>query len=35
MIASACLVHNLTVMTHNTADDQDIPCLRLDDWLTP
>jgi tRNA(fMet)-specific endonuclease VapC len=35
MIASAALVHNLTLVTHNTADFQKIPCLRLDDWLTP
>jgi tRNA(fMet)-specific endonuclease VapC len=35
MIASAALVHNLTLVTHNTADYQNIPGLRLDDWLTP
>jgi tRNA(fMet)-specific endonuclease VapC len=35
MIASAALVHNLTLVTHNTADYQHIPGLRLDDWLTP
>jgi tRNA(fMet)-specific endonuclease VapC len=35
MIASAALVHNLTLVTHNTADFQNIPNLRLDDWLTP
>ena len=35
MIAAAALVHNLTVVTHNTADFQNIPGLRLDDWLTP
>lgn len=35
MIASAALVHNLTLVTHNTADFQHIPGLRLDDWLTP
>jgi tRNA(fMet)-specific endonuclease VapC len=34
MIASAALVHNLTLVTHNTADYQHIPGLRLDDWLT-
>jgi tRNA(fMet)-specific endonuclease VapC len=35
MIASAALVHNLTLVTHNTADYQNIPGVRLDDWLTP
>jgi len=35
MIASGALVHNLTLVTHNTADYQNIPGLRLDDWLTP
>jgi tRNA(fMet)-specific endonuclease VapC len=35
MIASVALVHNLTLVTHNTADFQNIPGLRLDDWLKP
>ena len=35
MIASAALVHDLTLVTHNTADYQNIPGLRLDDWLIP
>jgi tRNA(fMet)-specific endonuclease VapC len=35
MIASAALVHNLTLVTHNTADYHKIPGLRLDDWLIP
>jgi tRNA(fMet)-specific endonuclease VapC len=35
MIASVALVHNLTLVTHNTADFQNIPGLRLADWLTP
>jgi tRNA(fMet)-specific endonuclease VapC len=35
MIASVALVHNLTLVTHNTADYQHIPGLRLDDWLIP
>jgi tRNA(fMet)-specific endonuclease VapC len=35
MIASVALVHDLTLVTHNTADFQNIPGLRLDDWLTP
>ncbi len=34
MLASAALVHNLTLVTHNTADFQNIPNVRLDDWLT-
>jgi tRNA(fMet)-specific endonuclease VapC len=35
MIAAAALVNNLTLVTHNTPDFQNIPGLRLDDWLTP
>ena len=35
MIASVALFHNLTLVTHNTADFQNIPGLRLDDWLVP
>ena len=35
MIASVALVHNLTLVTHNTADFQNIPGVRLDDWLIP
>ncbi|MBY0522902.1 MAG: type II toxin-antitoxin system VapC family toxin [Gemmataceae bacterium] len=35
MIASVALVHNLTMVTHNTADYQYVPGLRLDDWLLP
>lgn len=35
MIESIALVHNLTLVTHNTADFQNIPGLRLDDWLMP
>ncbi len=35
MIAAVALVHNLTLVTHNTADYQNIPSLRLDDWLIP
>jgi tRNA(fMet)-specific endonuclease VapC len=35
MIASVALVHNLTLVTRNTADFRNIPGLRLDDWLTP
>lgn len=35
MIASVALLYDLTIVTHNTADFQNIPGLRLDDWLTP
>jgi tRNA(fMet)-specific endonuclease VapC len=33
MIASVALVHDLTLVTHNTGDFQNIPNLRLEDWL--
>jgi tRNA(fMet)-specific endonuclease VapC len=33
LIASVALVHNLTLVTHNTADFENIPNLRLDDWI--
>ena len=35
MIATAALVHNLTLVTHNTMDFQNVPGLRMDDWLKP
>jgi tRNA(fMet)-specific endonuclease VapC len=35
LIAAVALVHNLTLVTHNTADFRNIPGLRLDDWLAP
>ncbi len=35
MIGSAALVYDLTLVTHNTADFQNIPGLRVEDWLTP
>jgi tRNA(fMet)-specific endonuclease VapC len=35
MIASVALVHDLTLVTHNTTDFQHVPGLRLDDWLIP
>jgi tRNA(fMet)-specific endonuclease VapC len=35
LIAAVALVHNLTLVTHNTADYIAIPGLRLDDWLVP
>ncbi len=33
MIASVALTHDLTLVTHNTADFQHIPDLRLNDWI--
>lgn len=35
MIASVALLHDLTLVTHNTADFQNIPGLRMEDWLRP
>jgi tRNA(fMet)-specific endonuclease VapC len=35
LIGSTALVHNLTVVTHNTQDYADIPGLSLEDWLAP
>jgi tRNA(fMet)-specific endonuclease VapC len=35
MIASVALVHDFTLVTHNTADFRHIPGLRLEDWLVP
>jgi tRNA(fMet)-specific endonuclease VapC len=35
MIGAVALVHDLTLVTNNTADYQSIPGLRLDDWLAP
>ena len=35
MIAATALVHDLTLVTHNTADFRHIPGLRPDDWLLP
>jgi len=35
MIASVALVHHLTLVTHNTADFQRIPGIRLADRLVP
>jgi tRNA(fMet)-specific endonuclease VapC len=34
MIASVALVHDLTLVTHNTKDSRDIPSLRLEDWIS-
>ena len=33
MIAAIALVHDLTLVTNNTADFQNVPGLRLDNWL--
>ncbi len=33
MIASVALVHDLILVTHNRADFQNVPDLRLVDWL--
>lgn len=35
LIAAVALVHNLTLVTHNTADFKNVPGLRLHDWLIP
>ena len=33
MIAAVAIVHDLTLVTHNTRDFQNVPGLRLIDWL--
>ena len=35
LIAATALVHNLTLVTHNTKDFTNIAGLRLDDWIVP
>jgi tRNA(fMet)-specific endonuclease VapC len=35
MIASVALAHDLTLVTHNLSDYQNVPELRVDDWLAP
>ncbi|QEH32583.1 hypothetical protein OJF2_10600 [Aquisphaera giovannonii] len=35
MIASVALTHDMTLVTHNTIDYEQIPGLRLADWLAP
>jgi tRNA(fMet)-specific endonuclease VapC len=35
LIAVTALVHDLTVVTHNTADFANVPGLRLADWTLP
>ncbi len=34
MIAAVALTHDLTLVTHNTADFISVPGLRLVDWLS-
>jgi predicted nucleic acid-binding protein len=35
LIAATALVYDLTLVTHNTAHFENIPNLRLEDWLEP
>ena len=35
MMASVALVHDLTLVTHNTSDYRHIPDLMIEDWLIP
>jgi len=35
MIAAVALTHDLTLVTHNTADFRNVPGLRMEDWLIP
>lgn len=35
MIASVALVHDLTLVTHNVRDFDDVPGLNVEDWLQP
>ena len=35
LIAATALVHDLTLVTHNTKDYADVPGLRVIDWLVP
>jgi tRNA(fMet)-specific endonuclease VapC len=35
MIAATAIVHDLTLVTHNTRDFADLPALRVVDWLVP
>lgn len=35
LIGSVALVHDFTMVTRNTTDFQNIPGLRLEDWLEP
>ena len=35
LIAAVALAHDATLVTHNTNDCENIPGLRLEDWLSP
>jgi len=35
LIAATCLVHGLTLVTHNRDDFEDIPGLQSEDWMEP
>jgi len=35
IIAATALLHNLTLVTHNSQDFLNIPGLRMADWLSP
>lgn len=35
LIAATALVHDLTLVTHNTQDYVNVPGLRLVDWIVP
>ena len=35
LIAATALVHGYTVVSHNTADFQNVPGLKVVDWLAP
>ena len=35
LIPATALVHNLTLVTHNTRDYANVPGLRVHDWLSP
>ena len=35
MIAAMAIVHDLTLVTHNSSDFRGVPQLRMEDWLVP
>ncbi len=35
LIAAVALAHDLTLVTHNARDFEQIPDIRLADWLAP